>query len=366
MTGQAISTEISMNFGHATCVMHIGPGLLQQFNFTEVGASCFVLITDETVHELYGRALLQRLKDAGVPTHYLFIPDGEQSKTWDQAGGIHQQLASLEIDRKGVLIALGGGVIGDLVGFVAANYNRGIRYIQVPTTLTAQVDSSIGGKTAVNLPTAKNKVGAFWQPVAIVADTETLKTLPEREVRSGLAEVIKSAVIGDADLFQYLWTNIFMDAHRTGEFYREVVARTATIKARIVEADEREHNRRKILNFGHTIGHAVEIVTEHAVTHGEAVAIGMAYEGSLALGTGLSEDEWREMLRLLQAVNLPTGLHCDPVQLIEVMRQDKKVVDGQICFALPRKIGEAADFEGRYAIPIPVDEVRGCLYLHLD
>jgi 3-dehydroquinate synthase len=254
-----------------------------------------------------------------------------------------ENLFDLGTDRKSVVVAVGGGVIGDLAGFVAATFARGIGFIQVPTTLLAQVDSSVGGKVGINLPGAKNMVGAFWQPLGVLIDTDVLNTLPEREYRAGLAEVVKYGVILDADFFAYLEDHVDQLNARDAEVLQQVAARSCQLKAAVVAADERETTGlRAVLNYGHTFCHAIEAVTGYGeYLHGEAVAIGMLCASRLAESLGRIDTEvTRRQLDLLTSLGLPSSVpDVDHDRLLEAMQRDKKVEHGKLRFVLPSRMG---------------------------
>jgi 3-dehydroquinate synthase len=260
-----------------------------------------------------------------------------------------------KVGRDGAVIALGGGVVGDVAGYVSATYNRGIPYIQVPTTLVACVDSAVGGKTGVDTPHGKNLIGAFHQPWRVYIDVNTLKTLPENEIRGGLAEVIKYGVIKDEKFFGFLEKNIKrVFSFNTGALIH-IVKRSCEIKGEVVELDEKESNLRKILNFGHTIGHAIENLSGYKISHGEAISMGMVAEGKIAVELGLwQKDELERLISLLKRaglpVNLPTTL--DLKQMMDTMKLDKKARGGKIEMVLPRRIGEMAKINGSYGIKI--------------
>jgi 3-dehydroquinate synthase len=245
------------------------------------------------------------------------------------------------MDRRSAVIALGGGVIGDLAGYAASTFLRGLPVIQAPTTLLAQVDSSIGGKVAVNLPAGKNLVGAFHQPSLVVADVQTLKSLPPRQMRAGLAEVVKYGMIADRELFAYIETHLDSILRAEEEPLTHLVTRSCAIKARVVEQDEREEGMRAILNFGHTVGHALETTTEYQkLLHGEAIAIGMVVATMLSVNRGLCEHEELNRLRtLLVRIGLPTKASANPKDLLQIIRYDKKVRNKMIYFVFTKGIG---------------------------
>lgn len=310
-----------------------------------------LLVADETVDALYGARVADGLTAAGFGVARATVPPGESTKSIEWFGHLCERAAEARLDRTSAICALGGGVIGDLAGFVAGAYLRGVRLVQVPTTLLAMVDSAVGGKTGVNLPQGKNLVGVFHQPSLVVADTEVLKTLPRREIAAGLAEVIKHGIIRDADLFAFCEHS--MDALLAGDAaaLTHVIARSCEIKAAVVTADERESGERAILNFGHTIGHAIEQVTAYgAYLHGEAVGIGMDYAARLSARVqGLSERDARRIRALIQRAGLPVS--APDLKWAEVRRAmavDKKGAAGTPKFVLARAIG-AVD----YGVTVP-------------
>ncbi len=312
---------------------------------TWAGRSCRrgLIVTDENLKDQTG-PLASSLREAGIATTTAVLPPGEASKSLARAEGLYERLVELRADRHFAIIALGGGVIGDLAGFVAATFTRGLPLLMVPTSLLAQVDSSVGGKVAVNLPKAKNIVGAFHQPVGVWIDTETLATLPERELRCGLAEVVKYGVILDAGFFDFLEANAEAILAREPLATRQIVARSCQLKADVVSRDEREETGlRAVLNFGHTIGHAIEAVAGYggAFRHGEAVAAGMVAEARLAERLGWIGPETTARLEaLVRRFGLPTAAPgLDPDALLDRMTRDKKNRGGTIRFVLPREIG---------------------------
>jgi 3-dehydroquinate synthase len=304
------------------------------------------LVTNPTVKKLYGQRVVESLKAAGFLVMSVEIPDGEQYKTLDWANSIYTALLINGFDRKSALVALGGGVIGDLAGFAAATYKRGVPFIQIPTTLLAMVDSSVGGKTGVNHPMGKNMIGAFYQPVKVLMDLRVLKTLPQEEFLAGVAEVIKYGVIRAADLFAYLDKNREKILALDPEALLHIIRRSCEIKAEVVGIDERESGLRAILNFGHTVAHAVETAENYAMRHGYAVAIGMVYASRLAHKTGLCDASAPEQVeRLIKSYGLPTDLSALSRKpsisgLMDTMQIDKKAEGGKVKFILPKKIGE--------------------------
>ena len=336
---------IDVRLGQNSYSIHIGSGILSQTGqrLNELGYSGkAVVITNPVVMKLYGNVVKLSLIEAGYKTTILEVPDGEESKSLESAGKLFQQLPESGAERSTCILALGGGVIGDLAGFVAATYMRGVPLVQLPTTLLAQCDSSIGGKTAVNHGQLKNEIGAFYQPKITVSDITTLKTLQQEELTSGLAEVIKYALIKDELFFGYLEKNLDLIKALDDNVLETIVAKSAQIKAEIVESDERDMGLRNILNFGHTIGHAVESSTNFQVAHGQAVAIGMVAAAMIASELNiLDSGNVTRIKNLMEKARLTTKLPPIEVkQVIQTMRYDKKVQNGKIRFVLPRNIGQ--------------------------
>jgi 3-dehydroquinate synthase len=308
-----------------------------------------LIVSDEHVGPRHQLPVDESLTRAGFGTHSVTLPAGETTKSLAIVSQLYDVLADLHADRKTLIVAVGGGVIGDLAGFVAATFNRGLPLLMVPTTLLAMVDSSVGGKVGVNHPKAKNLVGAFHQPVGVWIDTAMLATLPDREYRSGLAEVVKYGVILDAELFAFLEKHAEAVLAREPETVRHIIGRCCRLKADVVEQDEREETGlRAVLNYGHTFAHAFETVGGYgAWLHGEAVAAGMACAAHMAVARGLIVDEVRERQnQLLIQSGLPTRIPHWPLgELLSVMRSDKKNVDGHLRLILPRRLGEVALFD---------------------
>lgn len=303
-----------------------------------------VIITDEHVEEPHAAEVVASLVEEKFDVDLVVIESGELSKSVETAQELWQKLLDLGVDRHAVVIAVGGGVIGDLAGFVAATYARGIPLLQVPTTLLAQVDSSVGGKVGVNLPGAKNMVGAFWQPLGVLVDTDVLATLPDREYRSGLAEVVKYGVILDAGFFEFLESHVEPLNRRDAATLRRVVARCCQLKAWVVSQDEREETGlRSVLNYGHTFAHALEALSGYrGLLHGEAVAIGMMCAARLAERLGRIEPSLTaRQRRLLTALRLPTDVpdELDAGALVRAMSRDKKAEHGRLRFVLPSRLG---------------------------
>ncbi len=299
-----------------------------------------VVVTSEPIDRLYGEAVAASL--GGLNPRTLVVPDGEEAKEWENAGTLLGRFLDAGLDRNGVVVALGGGAVGDLAGFAASIYMRGVAVVQVPTTLLGMVDSSIGGKTAVNHVKGKNMIGSFHQPVAVVADPLLLSSLPIREVRSGLAEVIKYGVIADETLFRYVEENTKRLLGLDQECMSHVIGRCASIKTKYVEEDERDDKGvRAALNYGHTLGHAAEKLASPELRHGEAVSIGMVYAADLAVRMGLMDpEEAQAQRRVLEGIGLPTNLPAlEANELIRYMRRDKKTEEGRIRMILPTGIG---------------------------
>ncbi|MEN8613745.1 3-dehydroquinate synthase [Dehalogenimonas sp. THU2] len=336
--------QINVNLGERGYPVYMGEGLLgklpEMLEHHGLGRR-FVVITNRTVARLYGAGLVEALKTADRDVEMIAIPDGEAYKSLTVAGKLYESLSRRRVERNTPILALGGGVIGDLAGFVAATYQRGLPFVQVPTTLLAQVDSSIGGKVAVNTGRLKNMAGTFYQPVMVVSDTAALGSLPPKEIKNGLAEVIKCAVIEDTELFAFLEesTPVLLDKDPGALTY--AVHRAAEVKARVVEKDERDQGLRHILNFGHTYGHAIECVSDFRIPHGTAVALGMAMAARLANRLELLNGaDMERILRLITAAGLPVSIPVTrPAAVIAAMQHDKKVTEGRMKFILPTGIG---------------------------
>jgi 3-dehydroquinate synthase len=326
--------------------IHVGPGLIERPDLIlpVLGQGKVAVVTNTTVAPLFLERMAGALARQGFEVVRIVVADGEKHKVWNTLDSVFGALLEHRCGRDSTLIALGGGVIGDLAGFAAATYQRGVQYIQVPTTLLAQVDSSVGGKTAINHPLGKNMIGAFHQPRLVLSDTDTLKTLPERELRAGLAEVIKHGLIRDAVFFAWLEENIERLLARDPEALGHAVIRSVQIKAEVVGQDERESGLRQLLNFGHTFGHAIEAGLGFGVwLHGEAVAAGMvmAVELSRRLGS-LSADDAGRIRLLLERAGLPvaaTGI--GPERMRQLMSVDKKARAGRVPFVVLERLGAA-------------------------
>jgi len=335
--------ELKVDLGTRSYPILIGDGLLgtPDLLVPYVGAHQVAVITNTKVCPLFLDKLLASLGD--VAADVIELQDGERFKTLDTYASVIDALMDKRHNRTTTLIALGGGVIGDLAGFAAATFQRGVAFVQVPTTLLAQVDASVGGKTGVNHPGGKNMIGAFHQPRCVLADTATLATLPGREYRAGLAEVVKYGVIWSADFFAELERRIDTLNQRDAMVLAEVIRQSCAIKAAVVAEDEREEGRRAILNYGHTFGHALETLTGYdQLLHGEAVAIGMVLAADCACRHGLLDEASVQRIRgLVGALGLPTEMPAaiDPSAALAAMGMDKKVVDGRLRLVLPERIG---------------------------
>lgn len=306
-------------------------------------AKRFVVVADSYVAEILGARLLDSLKAGGVDAEMITFPRGEASKHLATVAELASKLARLGVDRKDGLIALGGGVTGDITGFLAAIYMRGIPFVQIPTTLLAQVDSSVGGKTGVDIPEGKNLVGSFYQPRCVYIDSSVLLSLPDSELLNGLAEVIKYSVIYDADFFEYLQQNRAQILARDLTRLEEVIERCCTIKAEVVAADERESDLRRILNFGHTLGHAVEAASDYTLAHGLAVGLGMVAVSELAVGKGIfARGEADRVRQLIGDYGLSVAIprEYSPARIKSYLKTDKKTVAGRPFFVLPTEIGK--------------------------
>ncbi|MGB0129538.1 MAG: 3-dehydroquinate synthase [Rhodocyclaceae bacterium] len=337
---------VTVDLGLRSYSISIGGGLLRDAGLMlpHLGNGRAVVVTNDIVSPLHLRPLVGSLREAGVAVGEVILPDGEEHKNWQTLNSIFDSLLEQRCERSTTLVALGGGVIGDLVGFAAASYQRGVPFIQVPTTLLAQVDSSVGGKTGINHPLGKNMIGAFYQPQLVVADTDTLNTLPDRELSAGLAEVIKYGLIRDLPFFEWLEANVDALLARDPAALTYAIERCCTNKAEVVRADERESGMRALLNLGHTFGHAIEAGAGYGCwLHGEAVAAGsvMAAELSRRLGW-LTEDEVSRIRLLFARARLPVvGPLLSQDRYVDLMSRDKKVESGRIRFVLLRRIGDA-------------------------
>jgi len=337
--------QVNVALGNKSYPVYIGSGLLARAGsyLKECGFNGrLVVITDSTVKKLYDDMLSRALEGDGFQVDILEVPPGEEQKTLENAGRLYRGLTAVHAERTTPVLALGGGVIGDLAGFVAATYQRGVPLVQLPTTLLAQVDSSVGGKVAVDHGQLKNMIGAFYQPEMVIADTNTLPSLPEEELVNGLAEVIKSAAIRDGSFFSFLEENMERIKSFDVNSLEETVFQTVGIKAAVVVEDERDMGLRHILNYGHTIGHAVESVSGFRIKHGNAVAIGMVAAARLSHRLGiLDESEVKRLRQLITRAGLPAevpGLGIE--EIMQAMKHDKKVREGRVEFVLLKSIGD--------------------------
>ena len=337
--------SLRVELGSRSYPIHIGAGLLSSANLygPYLAGGSAAIVTNEVVGPLYLTAVRKALQGASVVD--IVVPDGEQAKSWETLNRVFDALLAARCGRDTLIVALGGGVIGDLAGFAAAIYQRGVAFVQVPTTLLAQVDSSVGGKTAINHAAGKNMIGAFHQPRAVISDVATLDTLPERELRAGVAEVIKHGLALDARFFDWLEGNIDKLLKKDREALVHAVRRSCELKGRIVSEDEKESGARALLNFGHTFGHAIEAGTGYGTwLHGEAVAAGMVMAAELSSLMGhLKKTDVGRVRALLRRAGLPvTGPALAPERLIELMALDKKAAKGRTRFVVLEAIGRAA------------------------
>ena len=333
---------IVVALGARSYPIHIGPDLIGKPDLYGIAAKQVLIVTNDVVAPLYLKAVQSTLRGCDLET--LIVPDGERHKTLATFTAVIDRLIDARFHRDCCLVALGGGVVGDLVGFAAASYQRGVDFVQIPTTLLAQVDSSVNGKTAVNHPRAKNMIGSFHQPISVLADTSTLRTLPPRELGAGLAEIVKYGIIVDAPFFGWLEEHVDDLKSLDAAALTHAIRRSCEIKAAIVAEDEREQGRRALLNLGHTFGHALEAIGGYERwLHGEAVAIGivLAARTSLALGW-LPASDCERIERLLERAGLPTKASgVDPDELLEHMRGDKKADRAGLKLILVRALGNA-------------------------
>jgi 3-dehydroquinate synthase len=367
---------ITVTHSQGSYQVHVEPGLLLSLHsllLEPLAGRRLALITDDTVAARYDewtsattahRELGARASDAGIrlkPKLRLTFPPGEKSKTRETWSRLSDQLLAEGFDRNSAIVALGGGVVGDLAGFVAATYLRGLPYAQIPTTLLAMLDASVGGKVAVDTEQGKNLIGAFHPPAIVVADPLTLLTLPEREYRGGMAEAVKHGLIADAGYFSWIEGSVRQLGARDLRSLERLISRSVEIKAAVVEADEHERGRRAILNAGHTVAHAIEQVSGYQVPHGEAVAIGLVAECRLAEQLGmLAAGTADRVATLLARLSLPVSLAAplSAEALIAAMATDKKNRDGQIRLALPSGLGSMHPGTGHWTTAVSSDELR--------
>ena len=336
--------KVKVALGGKSYQVYIGSGLLAQTGrwLSENGFSGkLVIITDPTVNKLYGDVLNQGLTKDGFSVNTLLVPEGEEQKSLETAGRLYHELTNCYAERTTPILALGGGVIGDLAGFVAATYLRGVPLVQIPTTLLAQVDSSVGGKVAVDHGQLKNMIGTFYQPGLIIADINTLKTLPAEELANGLAEVIKSAAIRGEKFFTFLEQNLDKIKSLDEGALEEIVFQSVKIKAEVVEKDEMDLGLRNILNYGHTIGHALESVSNFSIGHGNTVAIGMLAAARISHMMGILDgNEVVRLKKVIEQAGLPTEMpNLESTEIIKAMKHDKKIRRDKVRFVLLKSIG---------------------------
>lgn len=326
----------------------IGKGILidcLQKTLEKLLPTSITIITDKNIARLHLKTLLYSIPSKGIPINTIIINPGEDQKNRKTKEFIEDTMLKNKTDRKGLIIAFGGGVIGDIAGFVAATYMRGINFVQIPTTLLATVDSSIGGKVAIDTPYGKNTIGSFYQPKSVITELSFLETLPEIQFKSGLAEIIKHAIIKDKSYFQFISENKDKTLSKDPETLTELIKRSCEIKKSVVESDEKESGLRQILNFGHTIGHAIELASNYKILHGLAVSVGIAVESVISKNLKLlPKKDLNEIINILKKFNLPTSPKELKIRvsskLIELMKLDKKSVKSEIKFALPKEIGQ--------------------------
>jgi 3-dehydroquinate synthase len=342
-----MTKTLRVELGDNSYPLVVGTGLLNSVGellIPHTKSNKVLIVSDAFVKTRYMPVVLKSLKDAGLDVRTIEVPVGEESKSLVQFSRIQDSLVEHQLDRGSMLIALGGGVIGDLAGFAAAVYMRGIPYVQIPTTLQAQVDASVGGKTAINHPKGKNLIGAFHQPKLVVIDVDTLKTLPQRDIRAGLIEVIKMGVIRDEPLFERVEENLEAILNLDDTTLIEIISQACVNKAEIVAKDEKESGLRMVLNYGHTFGHALEAMTHYnRYRHGEAVSIGMHCAAQLATNLRMfSETDFQRQRALLKRAKLPITFPTDltPEALCDAMYLDKKTLGGKLRLILPTRIGE--------------------------
>ncbi len=359
MNASQVFAQLTVDLGERSYPIVIGSHMLDHAEFARhVPGKRVAIVTNTVVAPLYLERLTNMLQAAGKQVFAVILPDGEEEKNADNLMRIFTALLEHKCDRKTTLVALGGGVIGDMTGFAAATYMRGVPFVQVPTTLLAQVDSSVGGKTAINHPLGKNMIGAFYQPQSVLADTATLSTLPDRELSAGLAEVIKHGAIIDADFFRWQEDNMAALVARDDAALAHAIRRSCEIKADVVRQDDREGGLRAILNFGHTFGHAIEAGLGYGEwLHGEAVGCGMVMAADLSVRLGyLDPADRARIVALVRAARLPTvAPDLGETRWLELMEVDKKNEDGQIKFILLKPLGQAV------ITGVPGDALRATL-----
>lgn len=345
-SSDSLIQRVHVELGSRSYTIEIGAGRLEQLAGQmkeHLSGEHVILVTDDNVEKLYLTTVEAALAQSANRIDVLVVPNGEASKSVDLCDQLWQQMVELGTDRKSIVVALGGGVVGDLAGFLAATYGRGLKFIQIPTSLLAQVDSSVGGKVGINLPSAKNMVGAFWQPQAVLIDPLVLNTLDDANYQAGMAEVIKYGLIMDLPLFEFLESSVAQINSRDPETLTKVIAWCCQCKATVVEEDEKETTgRRAILNYGHTYGHAIEAVFGYGqFLHGQAIAIGMTCAGRLGRNLKMVDQSFLDrQTDLFKAVGLPTDCPDEKhEELIDAMKHDKKVSRGKLNLILPTEIG---------------------------
>ena len=335
-----------INLGEESYPIYVGSGLIQKMGSIvkdRISSSRLIVISSSPIIDVHGKHITSSLHDVDLSYTLILVPDGEKAKTWLAAEDLIGKLLELDLDRRSILLAFGGGAVGDLTGSVASIFLRGIRYIQVPTTLLAQVDSSLGGKTAVNHPKGKNLIGSFHQPIMVISDTELIETLPKREILSGLAEVVKHGVVSDVSLFKYVENNIEGLVGADQESLIRVIKASVAIKGSYIERDVLdEKGHRAALNYGHTLGHSLEVNSGLDLRHGEAVARGMLFASRLSILLGLmDEKDMERQIKLLEGIGFDLGPIDVPISdLMKTMHKDKKADEGSIRFVLPTGIGK--------------------------
>jgi 3-dehydroquinate synthase len=353
---------VDVNLGSRSYRIVVASGALQsvgqRLRELRLGSRA-ALVSDGTIMRLYGKTVVTSLEAEGFTVTTIEVPEGEAAKTLAVAEHCWDQLLTAGLDRTSTVMALGGGAVGDVAGFAAATYMRGINFVQLPTTVLAQVDASIGGKTAIDHPLGKNMIGAFHQPRLVVVDPAVARTLPEREFRSGLAEIVKHGIVLDADYFAELERDLAPLAARDLGVLERIIGGSCRLKASVVERDEREAELRHVLNYGHTIGHALEAATGYArYAHGEAVSLGIVAEARLARRLGIADDETTaRQERMLETLGLPVRAPSIDVEpIVSAMARDKKAKDGRVPFVLAPRIGAF-----RIVYDVPTAEVRAVI-----
>jgi len=337
--------RIDVKLAHDRYPVYVGEGIIGEIGSLfpeEMRREKVAIVTNPTVNNLYGQQVAEALKSEGGVPFTIHVPDSEISKSMVEAERLCGLMVDEGFDRGSYVLALGGGVVGDLAGFVSSIYMRGIRFVNVPTTLLGQVDSAIGGKTGVDLPQGKNLVGSFHQPRCVISDINVLNSLPEQIFKSGLAEVVKYGIILDDDLFNFLEANAHNILEKDSDSLIKIVTRCSRLKAGVIVEDERERGRRIILNFGHTLGHALEAAVGYSgYSHGEAVSIGMIFSAKLGVVLGMFKEKDAERLEcLLDRFGLPIRTKVEPEEILRFMGSDKKSVSGKIKFIIPKAIGQ--------------------------